>query len=87
MKLIPCPLNGWRNADEFAYGMPPLGTNLMRATPGLAALVVLTLLATLVAWLRGYWRVSGRLHYTCVLLAGGAILWFLYHWNLFQWPV
>ena len=20
MKLIPCPLNGWRNADEFAYG-------------------------------------------------------------------
>jgi hypothetical protein len=45
-------------------------------------LVALTVLGCLIAWLAGYWRLGGRLHYTLVALAGVGFVWFLYHWNL-----
>jgi hypothetical protein len=38
-------------------------------------------LGCLVAWWQGYWRFTGRLHYTLVALAGVAFIWFLYSWN------
>jgi hypothetical protein len=38
-------------------------------------------LGCLVAWRQGYWRFTGRLHYTLVALAGVAFIWFLYSWN------
>jgi hypothetical protein len=45
-------------------------------------LVVAMLICSLVAWAKGYWRLSGRLHYTSVLAAGLVFVWFLNHWNL-----
>ncbi|MCH8173010.1 MAG: hypothetical protein IIA70_06855 [Proteobacteria bacterium] len=67
-------------------GAPPLVDWMLWATPVIAALVAIVLLFALVAWLRGYWRFSGRLHYTCVLLAGLGFVWFLHYGNLLRLP-
>jgi hypothetical protein len=69
---------------EIAFGVPPLAATVLRWSPVLLALVALVALGALVAWLNGYWRFSARLHYTGILLAGAALVWFLYHWNLMQ---
>ena len=73
-----------REPDELVYGMSPQLDALLWATPLIAGLVAVVLLCALVAWLRGYWRFSGRLHYTCVVLAGLAFVWFLNDWNLLR---
>jgi CubicO group peptidase (beta-lactamase class C family) len=70
------------DSQQIAYGLPPLLTALLMSTPVLAVLVAGVLVCTLVAWLRGYWRVSARWHYTSVLIAGLAFVWFLREWNL-----
>lgn len=75
-----------QGADELVYGAPPLVDWMLWATPVIAALVAIVLLFALVAWLRGYWRFSGRLHYTCVLLAGLGFVWFLHYGNLLRLP-
>ncbi len=68
--------------EQIAFGMPPMLTGLVLSTPVVAGLVGAVLLCTLVAWIKSYWRFSGRLHYTVVAAAGLAFVWFLYHWNL-----
>ncbi len=68
--------------EQIAYGVPPLLQGLLGSTWLIVALVVGLLLCTIVAWRNHYWRLSGRLHYTSVLLAGVAFAWFLQHWNL-----
>ena len=76
--------------DELAYGVPPLVVAMLWATPVIAGLVAVVLLCALVSWLRAYWRFSGRLHYTCVLAAGLAFVWFLHYGNLLRlptWPI
>jgi hypothetical protein len=72
----------FNDTQEIAYGVPPLLTGLLWSTLVIAVLVAGVLVATIVAWTRHYWRLSARLHYTAVLVAGMAFLWFLYHWNL-----
>jgi hypothetical protein len=69
---------------ELVFGLSPAVEWLLWAAPVLAALVAVVVLCTLVAWLRGYWRFSGRLHYTLVAAAGVAFVGFLHHWNLLQ---
>jgi hypothetical protein len=64
--------------------MPPLLAAMLWCTPVLAALVTGMLACTILAWKNRYWRLSGRLHYTSVLLAGIAFVWFLNHWNLLR---
>ena len=73
--------------DQITYGVPPLLTGLLLATPAIAVLVAGILVCTLVAWARSYWRLSARLHYTCVLGAGVAFVWFLNQWNLLGLPI
>jgi CubicO group peptidase (beta-lactamase class C family) len=69
--------------NEIAFGVTPLMKGLLYLTPVCAALAALTVLGCLVAWVRRYWRLTGRLHYTLVALAGVGFTWFLYNWNLF----
>ncbi len=71
------------NPEQIAFGMPNLLVGLQWSTLAIIALVAAAFLCSLVAWARGYWRVSGRLHYTCVMVAGLAFAWFLYHWQMF----
>jgi hypothetical protein len=44
-------------------------------------------IACLIAWKNRYWRVTGRLHYTLVALAGIGFTWFLHYWNLLTFGV
>ncbi|HMP17314.1 MAG TPA: hypothetical protein PKD72_09845, partial [Gemmatales bacterium] len=69
-------------SDEVVFGLSPTLQLAFRATLLGAALVALTLLGALLAWIQGYWRWTGRLHYTLVALAGTGILWFFYYWNI-----
>jgi CubicO group peptidase (beta-lactamase class C family) len=70
------------HTEEIVYGVPPLLTGLLWSTPVIAGLVALVIVCTLVAWAKHWWRLSSRLHYTAVMLAGVAFVWFLSHWNL-----
>ncbi len=70
------------NPNQIGYGVPPLLTGLLMATPVLAALVAGVLVCTIIVWSRHYWRLSARWHYTTVLVAGLAFVWFLREWNL-----
>jgi hypothetical protein len=45
-------------------------------------LTAITALACFIAWKNRYWRLTGRLHYTLVALAGIGFTSFLYNWNL-----
>jgi CubicO group peptidase (beta-lactamase class C family) len=70
------------NPLDIVYGMTPLlaaalvigvaAAVLSAGTAGLAAL----------AWRRGYWGRSARIHFTLVALAGLALVWQLDYWNL-----
>jgi hypothetical protein len=67
---------------EIAFGLTPALRALLASTQLCAALAALAVLGCLVAWRRGYWRLSGRVHYTLVALAGVGFVAWLYHWNL-----
>jgi hypothetical protein len=68
--------------EEIAFGLTPPLKALLTLTPACAVLAALVLLGCLIAWIKGYWRISGRVHYTLVALAGVGFTWFLYYWNL-----
>ena len=48
----------------------------------IAALTAVALVFTVLAWKDRYWHISGRIHYTVVMLAGIGLVWFFYYWNL-----
>jgi CubicO group peptidase (beta-lactamase class C family) len=50
-----------------------------------AVLTVGALIYSVLAWKRGYWGISTRLHYTLVTVAAVAFVWFLNFWNLLGW--
>jgi CubicO group peptidase (beta-lactamase class C family) len=67
------------------FGVPPLLNGLLMVPQFCVALAGLTLVGCLVAWFQSYWRLTGRLHYTLVALAGVGFTGFLYYWNLLLW--
>ncbi len=71
--------------NEVVFGLSPTLESLLQTTKVIAVLSALTVLGCLIAWGAGYWRISGRLHYTLVTLAGVGLVWFLYHWKLLTW--
>jgi CubicO group peptidase (beta-lactamase class C family) len=48
----------------------------------LAGLGVLMLVFAVLAWIRRYWNLVGRLHYTLLALSGLSVLWGVWYWNL-----
>jgi CubicO group peptidase (beta-lactamase class C family) len=68
--------------NEIGFGLTPVAKGLLSVTQVCAVFAGLTVLGCLVAWRKHYWRLSGRLHYTLVALAGIGFTWFLYQWNL-----
>jgi hypothetical protein len=48
----------------------------------LAGLGVLMLVFAVLAWIRRYWTLVGRLHYTLLALSGLSVLWGVWYWNL-----
>jgi CubicO group peptidase (beta-lactamase class C family) len=73
-----------KDPSEIAFGLPPVLKHLMSLTPVCAGLAAVTLIGCLIAWRQRYWRLTGRLHYTLVALAGIGFTWFLFNWNLLE---
>jgi CubicO group peptidase (beta-lactamase class C family) len=71
-----------RDPNQIVFGLTPLLKALLSLTPACAILAALAVLGSLIAWIKGYWRLTGRIHYTLVALAGIGFTWFLYYWNL-----
>jgi CubicO group peptidase (beta-lactamase class C family) len=71
-----------QDPEDIVFGLP-LPLKIMLTVPQFCAVLsAATLLGCLIAWKKGYWRLTGRLHFTLVSLAGVGFTWFLYHWNL-----
>jgi CubicO group peptidase (beta-lactamase class C family) len=70
------------DVNSIAYGVTPALKGLLLTSQLGAALAGLTVIACVIAWKQRYWRLSGRLHYTLVALAGIGMTWFFYYWNL-----
>jgi CubicO group peptidase (beta-lactamase class C family) len=80
--LIAAGVYGLADPIEIAFGLTPGLKMLLAATQICALLAALVVVGCLIAWRNGYWRLSGRVHYTLVALAGvGFVVW-LNHWNL-----
>jgi CubicO group peptidase (beta-lactamase class C family) len=75
-------LIGLQEPDEVAFGTPQTLKWVFAIPQVCVALTALALVFCLVAWKQRYWRFSGRLHYTLVVLAGIGFCWFTYYWNL-----
>lgn len=72
----------FKDPFEIMFGVP-MALKLLLALPILAGVMALVVLFyTFWVWIRGYWTVCARVHYTLVFLAAVAFLWFLYYWNL-----
>lgn len=67
---------------EITFGLTPLVQRLMALPQVCVVLAALTVLGCVAAWKNRYWRVSGRVHYTLVALAGIGFTWIFYYWNL-----
>ena len=72
------------NPVELLYGDPPLLHAVGALSLLIVGLVAGALASTVPAWRRRYWGMAGRVHYTLVVLAGLAFVWFLYYWNLLE---
>lgn len=73
---------GMGDPNQIVYGIPATlqaGFWLPRIA---LVLAVVGLLMAVVLWLSRRGRIGARLWYTSVVLAGGVLLWQLYHWNL-----
>lgn len=68
--------------SEIVYGLSPAMKGLLAIPRVCAVLAVLTILGCFVAWKNRYWRLTGRLHYSLVALAGVGFVGLLYYWNL-----
>ena len=47
-----------------------------------AILAVGAVVFTVLAWRRGYWSLSWRIHYTLVTLAAIAVVWWYFDWKI-----
>jgi len=70
--------------EQVAFGTPRALKELLLLPQVCVALAAVVVIGSLIAWMKGYWRLSGRLHYTRVALAGVGFCWFLSYWNLLQ---
>jgi hypothetical protein len=50
-----------------------------------AVLTVGALLYSVLAWKNSYWGIAARVHYTLLMVAALAFVWFLNYWNLLGW--
>jgi hypothetical protein len=71
----PVPVFGISTAYRLVLGLGVLSAAFsMAAIPAAAA-----------AWKNHYWRIATRVHYTVVVVAALAFMWFLNYWNLLGW--
>ncbi len=67
---------------EFIYTIPTGLIALLAIALIAAVLAIGSAAFAVLAWKNGYWGLSGRIHYTLVVLALLAFVWWLNNWNL-----
>ncbi len=67
---------------EFIYTIPPWLTALLAIALIAAFLSLGSIVFAALAWMKGYWSLPDRLHYTLVVLALLSFVWWLNNWNL-----
>lgn len=71
-----------QNEMALIFGVPP-SLKILLAFPLIAAVLTLFgIFFSVIAWMKKYWNCCARMHYTLVVLASIATLWFLNYWNL-----
>ena len=71
--------------EAVAFGLPPalmMLVSLHYFTAGLAAMMAGF---AVWAWLKGWWTLIGRLHYTLLVVVAAALTWWQSYWNLLMW--
>ncbi len=70
--------------SQFNYKSPfPLYMVIVLAIILAAAILVIApLIFTILAWIRRYWSLAGRLHYTLTTIAMLGMVWLMYYWRL-----
>jgi hypothetical protein len=71
-----------RQPGLLVFGLPPEAAPLFVVPWVAAALVVVLVLLAVLAWVRGYWSVWGRVHFTLVVLAAAGFAWLVYQLGL-----
>jgi amino acid transporter len=78
-------LSHFRDQAAAFQGKIP-GRRLTLSIPILMiALTIGSIVFTVLAWKRRYWRVAGRIHYTLLTVGAVALCWFFYNWNQLGW--
>ncbi len=67
---------------ELAFGVPPLLRAVLVIGLVGSALTLAGVFFAVRTWVRGDGSLAGRLHYSAVVVAGTAFVWFLDYWNL-----
>jgi CubicO group peptidase (beta-lactamase class C family) len=80
MAIIAIELSG--DTFEYAYGVPARTAWLLRLNYLVAALVVATAVFAALAWLKKWWTLSARLHYSIIALATAVLIPVLIYWRL-----
>lgn len=70
------------DAWRLGFGVPGSLKVLLAIAITASVLAVGVLVFTILAWMKKYWYGCARLHYTLVLAAALAFIWFLNYWNL-----
>ncbi len=71
-------------ANEIVNGMPPVLEAMLRFSPLLGVVAIILLLLAALAWVRRYWRLTGRIHFLLLALAAVGFTWQLAFFNLVQ---
>jgi CubicO group peptidase (beta-lactamase class C family) len=81
-------LAAFRRIDlwDFAYGVPRVIRELLIIPPVTAVLATALVIFSVCSWLKPWWSVFGRVHYTILTLAAVVWVWFLVYWNLLWHP-
>ena len=73
-----------RDLNNVIFGAPPFLARLTFVPWLLALLAVAVVVWAVVAWMRGYWTLWGRILYTALALLGAGYVWFLWFWRFFS---
>lgn len=67
---------------SIIYGIPSSLSALLSIAIVAAVLSLSSTALAVLAWKNGYWNIAGRVHYSLVVLALLAFIWWLNNWNL-----
>ena len=71
--------------EESVFGVPLLIRAILVIPIVTSILSVVFLALTVIAWMRGYWSLVGRLYYSLIALVSVLFVLFAGYWNMLGW--